>query len=108
MRERKRKRREECRSAADCETDTGGEGEISGHTDGGQKCKWRRKRRGGGEGHDLGGNCEWEGPGSDDGGDGVGGYAYGDHVFGLRCTVTLTAERGRGDHIFASARAHVA
>eukprot|EP00966_Prymnesium_polylepis_P022854 525680-Prymnesium_polylepis.1 len=50
-----------------------------------------------GEEHDLGGNCEWEGPGS-----GM-RRRWSGRLWGSR---SMTAERGKGDHIFASARAH--
>eukprot|EP00966_Prymnesium_polylepis_P264042 6099836-Prymnesium_polylepis.1 len=48
-----------------------------------------------GEGHDLGGNCEW----------GRMRRRWSGRLWGSR---SVTAEIGKGDHIFASARAHVA
>ena len=62
MRGRKRKRREECRTVRL----TRGARERFRGTRMGTEVEAETEGRARGEGHDLGGNCEWEGPGSDE------------------------------------------
>ena len=51
------------RGVQDCETDTGARERFRGTRMGTEE---EAETEGRGEEHDLGGNCEWEGPGSDE------------------------------------------
>eukprot|EP00966_Prymnesium_polylepis_P053732 1241894-Prymnesium_polylepis.1 len=94
MRGRKRKRREECRTVR---LTRGARMRFRG-TRMGTEVDGRRKRRGGAR--DTTSGVTVSGRGQD-----RMKRRWGGRLWGSR---SVTAERGRGDHIFASARAHVA